>query len=89
MAEKVFRANVKHHSQQSESDCNELVVDVRRRDLLLRFRLPGARVTSETGNRSACHAMVRRREPRGQGEWAGAGRLVRPAPVSTVRSRAM
>ena len=37
----------------------------------------------------ACHAMVRHREPRGQGEWAGAGRLVRPAPVSTVRSRAM
>ena len=30
--------------------------------------------------------MVRHREPRGQGEWAGAGRLVRPAPVSTVRS---
>ena len=82
MAEKVFRANVDLHPQQSESDYNELVVDVRRRDLLLRFRLPGARVTSETGNRSVCHAMVRRREPRGQG---GVGRGRAPcAPVPRV-----
>ena len=31
----------------------------------------GARVIPETGNRLECHAMVRRREPRGRGEWAG------------------
>jgi len=49
----------------------------------------GARVLPEIGTRLACHAMVRRREPLGQGEWAGAGRLVRPAHVSTFRSRVM
>ena len=65
------------------TDCDELVLKIRRYALLLRFLVHGARVLPGTGTRLACHAMVRRREPRGQGEWAGAGRLVRPAHVST------